>query len=263
MRAKQALGQNFLMHQATADRIADAAGLAGDSAVLEIGPGTGMLTRALLLRAGTVYAIEADRDLIPELESAFQKEIEDGRLKLIAGDIRSFDLAALPSGYAVAANIPYYITGEIIRLLLTAGNKPSSVTLLVQKEVAERIVRSPKESLLSLSVKAYGTPAYVFTVPKGAFRPAPKVDSAVLRIENIAPPFKTGAEEAWFFSVLHAGFAHKRKLLARNLEAVVPAAVIARAFAELGLEKNARAEDVPLSGWKKLSSLLYVGRTGG
>src|SRR5438105_2737961 len=111
MRAKQSLGQNFLMHQATADRIANAAGLSPESIVLEIGPGTGMLTRALLARARRVIAVEADAELIPALADAFAPDIDVGKLELIQADIRSFDFSSLPEGYVVVANIPYYITG--------------------------------------------------------------------------------------------------------------------------------------------------------
>lgn len=251
MRAKQSLGQNFLMHQATADRIADAAELDTGSVVLEIGPGTGMLTRSLLARAGKVIAIEADHELIPTLQESFSAEIEKGKLTLITGDIRSFDLGQLPDGYAVVANIPYYITGEIIRLLLSASRKPKRMTLLVQKEVAERIVRDPKESILSLSVKVFGTPRYAFTVPRGAFRPAPNVDSAVLHITDIHTPFASPEAETRFFVILHAGFAHKRKRLAKNLESVMEASCIESVFAACNLEKNVRAEEVPLGVWKE------------
>ncbi len=256
MRAKQSLGQNFLMHQKTADRIADVAGLTADSVVLEIGPGTGMLTTALLARAGKVVAIEADHEFIPVLTERFAAEIEEGKLEIVVGDIRSFDLEKLPSGYVVVANIPYYITGEIIRFLLSAAHKPRSVTLLVQKEVAVRIVRDPKESLLSLSVKVYGTPTYAFTVPRGAFVPAPKVDSAVLTIAGITTPFSSGAEEERFFEILHAGFAHKRKRLAKNLEAVAGAVLIKEALEQTGLGVNVRAEEVSLMKWRAIADAL-------
>jgi 16S rRNA (adenine1518-N6/adenine1519-N6)-dimethyltransferase len=256
MRPKQSLGQNFLMHQATAERIAEAAQLPTGAVVLEIGPGTGMLTAALLARAGKVIAVEADHELMSSLHERFAREIAEGRLDLIEGDIRSFDFARFPAGYHVVANIPYYITGEIIRTLLSAAPKPTSVTLLVQKEVAERIARSEKESILSLSVKIYGVPKYVFTVPRGAFYPAPNVDSAVLRISGIASPFPSASDEKRFFDLLHAGFAHKRKRLAKNLEAVMVPETIGRAFTEARLEMNVRAEDVPLSGWGILAGIV-------
>lgn len=256
MRAKQSLGQNFLMHQATADRIADAASLEAGATVLEIGPGTGMLTASLLRWAGKVIAVETDEELIPSLKERFAKETGDGRLEVVAGDIRSFDLDRLPDPYHVVANIPYYITGEIVRLLLSARHKPASVTLLVQKEVAERIARDAKESLLSLSVKVYGSPKYVFTVPRGAFRPAPKVDSAVLFISHIHAPFADNEEEAWFFKVLQTGFGHKRKQLAKNLTALRPSERVVAALHEAGLSVQARAEDVPLESWRTLARML-------
>ena len=125
----------------------------------------------------------------------------------------------LPKGYALVANIPYYLTGEIFRMFLESSNQPRSMTLLVQKEVADRIVaRDGKESVLSLSVKAYGTPKQEFKVPRGAFKPAPNVDSAVLTIRGISRKnFTTQEEERRFFALLHAGFAHKRKYVRKNL----------------------------------------------
>lgn len=255
-RAKKALGQNFLMHQRIADRIADTAHTEGKT-VLEIGPGTGMLTRALLARAKHVIAVETDPDLIPRLEEEFAKEIEEKKLSLIHADVRTFDPAVIPDPYVLCANIPYYITGEIIRQFLTTSFKPLSMTLLVQKEVAVRIAREKKESLLSLSVKAFGTPSYEFTVPRGAFKPAPNVDSAVLSIRDIAPhAFASKSAEERFFSVIRAGFAHKRKLLKKNLEVVATPDAIRNAFSILALKDKVRAEELSLSAWQKLSSSL-------
>ena len=296
MFAKKSLGQNFLMHAQTAQRIVQAAGVTEDSVVLEIGPGTGMLTRELLAKAGKVIAVEADHSLLPELSETFTKEIEEGRLTLINQDIRKFTISDhlmkfqnRPSArrgergeggvlmhdgrdteapqqsnrdgsgpsYILVANIPYYITGEIIRQFLTEQHKPSSMTLLVQKEVAVRIARETKESLLSLSVKAFGTPKYCFTVPRGAFRPAPNVDSAVLSVENIRnDAFSSLADEEVFFSILRAGFSQKRKRLAKNLEQLYPTAKVENAFVELALSRDARAEDIQEGVWRKLTHLL-------
>lgn len=245
VKAKKSLGQNFLMHRATAERIADAARLTKESVVFEIGPGTGMLTEALLKRAGKVIALEADHELIAPLTEKFSSDLTSGKLELLEGDIRGFDPEILPEGYVVVANIPYYLTGDIIRRFLESARQPAAMTLLVQKEVAERIARDPKESILSLSVKAYGTPIFEFKVPKGSFKPAPKVDSAVLSIRGISRAnFASAAEERRFFELVKAGFAHKRKLLAKNL-------------AEAGIETlhispKARAEDLPLPSWLTL-----------
>jgi 16S rRNA (adenine1518-N6/adenine1519-N6)-dimethyltransferase len=247
---KKSLAQNFLMHRATGERIAEVAGISGEDTVLEIGPGTGLLTRALLMRAGKVVAVEADRELIAGLEEAFASEIASHKLELIQGDIRNFDTSALPTAYKLVANIPYYITGEILRTFLSGERQPASMTLLVQKEVAVRIARSTKESLLSLSVKVYGEPKYRFTVPRGAFVPAPSVDSAVLSIEGInRDTFENTAQEEAFFSMIRAGFAHKRKFLARNLEVVASQEEIKNAFSTVGIPEKARAEDLTLSNW--------------
>jgi 16S rRNA (adenine1518-N6/adenine1519-N6)-dimethyltransferase len=245
-KAKQSLGQNFLMHARIAERIARVSGATAADTVLEIGPGTGMLTKELLKLASRVVAVEADHELYEKLRGELAPEIETGKLSLVAGDIRTFDLASLPEQYLLVANIPYYLTGEIFKMFLAAEHQPRAMTLLVQKEVAERIAREKKESILSLSIKAYGMPKYEFTVPRGAFIPAPNVDSAVVSIRDISRRhFKSRAEEQKFFDIVRAGFAHKRKFVRNNLaEAGFDAGAI--------LEK-ARAEDLPLETWLTLA----------
>ena len=249
-RAKKSLGQNFLMHSRIAERIALISGVDKNSVVLEIGPGTGMLTRELLKLVGKVVAIEADRELFEKLQTDFKNEIGEDRLELIYGDIRNYPLnttTVLNSGYHVVANIPYYLTGEIFRMFLESKNQPDSMTLLVQKEVADRIIaRDGKESILSLSVKAYGTPKREFLVPRGAFKPAPNVDSAVLTVRDISRKnFATKTEEKKFFELIRAGFSHKRKFVRKNLlEAGLPCGDI---------PEKARAEDLPLTQWLKIT----------
>ena len=236
------------MHARIAERIALVAGLRPDSVVLEIGPGTGMLPRELLKLAGRVVAVETDGELSEKLEINFADEIATGQLELIHDDIRNYPLnttTVLNKGYQVVANIPYYLTGEIFRMFLESENQPSAMTLLVQKEVAERIARSKKESILSLSVKAYGVPKYEFTVPRGAFKPAPNVDSAVLTIRDISRKnFKSHEEEDYFFALLHAGFAHKRKYVRNNLTEA--------GFSAGNIPEKARAEELALVDWFSL-----------
>jgi len=256
--AKKSLGQNFLMHARIAERIALVAKVAPDTTVFEIGPGTGMLTRELLKIAEKVIALEADYELFEKLQTDFAHEIEEGRLELVHGDIRTFNITTLPKGYALVANIPYYLTGEIFRMFLASTNQPSAMTLLVQKEVADRIAKSKKpysakatkgkESILSLSVKAYGTPKREFLVPRGAFVPAPNVDSAVLTIRDISRKnFASHTEEEHFFALIHAGFAHKRKFARKNLiEAGLPVG---------NIPEKARAEDLSLFDWISLSKV--------
>jgi 16S rRNA (adenine1518-N6/adenine1519-N6)-dimethyltransferase len=261
VRTKKSLGQNFLMHARIAERIALSAELPKNGVVFEIGPGTGMLTRELLKLSKKVIALEADQELFEKLKEDFKNEIRAGHLELLHGDIRTFYVDALPKGYALVANIPYYLTGEIFRMFLSAKNHPSSMTLLVQKEVARRIVgkseargQKIKESILSLSVKAFGTPTYLFTVPRGAFVPAPNVDSAALGIKNISrKAFKTQKQEQKFFDLIHSGFAHKRKFARNNL--VSAGTATQEQLDSLGIDPKARAEDIPISIWLTLASI--------
>ncbi len=274
MQAKKSLGQHFLKSQKAIETMVKTSGAQTGDLVLEIGPGMGVLTEALLQAGASVVAVEKDDLLIPVLEEKFEKEIKSGQLKLIHDDILNFDVSKVPFGgselprgtldtYKLVANIPYYITGQIIRIFLEAENQPESMTLLVQKEVAERIVaRDEKESLLSLSVKAYGTPKYVEKVPRGAFAPAPNVDSAIIHISNISKNnFRKNGScekcEKEFFELIHAGFAHKRKMLLPNLSSLYAKDALSRAFAECKLDVKCRAEDVPLQKWFELLRELF------
>lgn len=254
------LGQHFLTSRAALARIVEAAKLRAGETVLEIGPGKGMLTEKLLAAGAKVVAVEKDERLARELEKRFSRETERGELRLITGDIRDLDpeRLKLPRDYAVVANIPYYITGAIVRQFLTAKRQPSRMVLLIQKEVAVRIARSKKESLLSLSVKAYGNPRVVDTVPRGAFSPPPKVDSAILRIENISrKKFNdAGVLEETFFELLHRGFGQKRKMLMSNLGNAFPRGDVEKAFLTADLDAKVRAEDVVLKDWLRLVASL-------
>src|SRR3989344_4765121 len=160
MRTKKSLGQHFLKDTAVIDDIILAGNIEREDIILEIGPGEGVLTRALLLTGAHVISVEKDDRLIPELQKKFGKEIATKQLELIHADILDLELPHIAkTRYKVVANIPYYITGQILRRFLESDREPQSMTLLVQKEVAERIIaRDGKESLLSLSVKIYGEP---------------------------------------------------------------------------------------------------------
>lgn len=254
MLAKKSLGQNFLTNTGIVLSIVDAAYLKEGDSVLEIGPGKGILTEELLKRGVFVTAVEKDTDLIPYLEGKFSKELSTKQLILIHADILEFE-PSFTEKYSVVANIPYYITGLIIRKFLTHKNQPEKMVLLVQKEVAERIIASDKkESLLSLSVKAYGTPTYIKTVKAGSFTPAPKVDSAILLIDHVSRSSFEGISEDRFFEILHAGFAHKRKQLFGNLRAVFNDDILREKMKSSGLSEKVRAEDLTLSDWHNLAS---------
>lgn len=249
------------MHaQSYLQMIVTSADIQKGDAVLEVGPGDGALTRVLLAAGAKVHAVEKDARLIPILKEKFAKEIAEGTLAIIEDDVLQFHIwNYLQEGetYKLVANIPYYITGAILEKFLSAEHKPHSMTLLVQKEVAERIARDKKESILSLSVKAYGEPRYVKTVPAGAFSPPPKVDSAILSIENISGEhFTSAAHEKKFFEILHKGFAHKRKLLARNLEPLF-GKEYSHILKNMRIDEKARAEDVPLEKWLSLANFTH------
>ena len=253
------LGQHFLTGLWAVRKLAAAVHVHPDETLLEIGPGKGALTKELLAVGNTVVAVEKDSSLAELLQQTFSREIESGTLRIVRGDVRDVEPAKLglaKGTYVVAAYIPYYITGEIIRQFLETDAQPRAMALLVQKEVAERIIaRGGKESILSLSVKAYGAPRIVAKVSRGNFSPLPSVDSAILLIENISKDFFADVDEKTFFKVVRSGFASKRKFLANNLVALWKGDV-RRVLDECGLPLNSRAEDLPLATWKKIAQKL-------
>jgi len=257
------LGQHFLKNPLYAKRLAEAVRVRRGEALLEIGPGEGVLTRELLATGAHVIAVEKDATLVKKLQETFAQEIESGQFTLIEDDVRNFNPRSLKleaRSYAMAANIPYYITGEILRMFLSAEEKPRTMALLVQKEVAERIIAADgKESILSLSVKAYGGPKIIAKVSRGNFSPPPSVDSAILVVENISRDLFIGIDEALFFKIVRAGFSSKRKLLLKNLANVFPLPVVRTAFKECELDEKTRAEDVPLEKWRSLAKRLSSG----
>ena len=276
MRAKKSLGQNFLTSKAVVSDIITTANLSTQDAVLEIGPGKGFLTEELLKKAGEVIVIEKDNRLVEYLEERFAKEVADKKLVIIHDDVLDLDIKKLQSSlkskrYVLVANIPYYITGQILRMFLESESQPEKMILMVQKEVAKRIVANDgKESILSVSVKAYGTPHYIKKVPARYFNPKPKVDSAILLIDNIskkifptmghrvshswdevdpiAPvaPITPVDEERKFFELMKTGFAHKRKMLLNNLSSYTDAESV---FCVCKIQQKVRAEELSVKDW--------------
>ncbi len=258
MLPKKSLGQNFLTSIPARIAIVKAGDLSSSDTVLEIGPGKGFLTKGLLESGAKVIALEKDRELIPILSETFASEVASKQLTIIEGDALEFDpksYGLLSNGYSLIANIPYYITGAILSRYLSHSHQPSTMVVLVQKEVAERVcARDGKESLLSLSVKCYGDPKLVYRVSRGSFFPIPSVDSGVLQIKNITRTnFKNQYHEALFFKLIHAGFAHKRKFAISNIKNIFKDKDIPALFKEVELSEKVRAEDVPLNVWLILS----------
>lgn len=262
----QKLGQHFLQDESVVEDIVSAGKASGGDTVLEIGPGKGVLTRKLLKAGAEVIAVEKDPGLASKLENKFASAIETDQLQIINEDVRDTDRKDVPESYKVVANIPYYLTSELIRSLLTADNKPKRIVLLIQKEVAERITNENKpfdatqgkESILSLSVKAYGQPEYIQTVPAEAFHPPPNVDSAILRIKDISDRFfqENDIDNQQFFRFVKSGFSHKRKQLKNNLDREYPAVNIPQTLQSCGLQPTIRAEELTISDWQCLYSSL-------
>ena len=278
-RAKKALGQNFLKSGVALKKIVEAGEIkpglpaqAGD-VILEIGPGKGALTEKLLASNCQLIAVEKDRNLCDLLKIKFNKEISSCQLTLIHKDILNFDLnhKLLAKSYKLIANIPYNITGAILKKFLTAKNQPSKMVLMVQHEVVKRIIaRDKKESILSISVKAYGEPKLIMKVPARYFSPAPKVDSAIIAINDISRknflpppnlpltkgevPKAEGVGEEKFWKIVKAGFAHKRKMLAGNLKLLFGNQVT-QVFKAAKIKENVRAEDLSLEDWLTITAL--------
>ncbi len=265
--AKKSLGQHFLRSKTAVRQIVEAAQLTQGELVLEIGPGEGVLTDALLSSGAAVIAVEADERCIAKLEERFSKQITSGALRLIFGDIRNeaiqkelFTKKFLGNNiYKLVANIPYYITGMLFRLFLEQLRKPRLIIFLVQKEVAEAIIaRNHKESILSLSIKIYGVPKYVAKVKREAFAPPPKVDSAIIAISDISGERLTNLSDVTYFRIIKAGLSAKRKMLLGNLTRSlgIPKDILSKIFTELDIPENTRGEDVSARIWLLLAQKI-------
>lgn len=252
LEAKKSLGQNFLFDENVLRRIVAAAELQPGDAVLEIGPGLGALTKLLAATAVSLVAVELDQRFLPILR---QQLAPYANVQLVHGDILAQQPRHWFSGpYKVVANVPYYITGAILRHLLEGEHKPSLLVLTVQKEVAERVTAVPPNmSLLAVSVQFYGHAEKVTDIKAGSFWPAPDVDSAVLRITLPPTPPDRAFEQA-FFRVTRAGFSQKRKQLQNNLRQLgLPAPAIAAMCQSAAVDGRWRAEMLTLPQWCALA----------
>jgi 16S rRNA (adenine1518-N6/adenine1519-N6)-dimethyltransferase len=248
IKPNKGLGQHFLVDKPSLEAVMDAAEPGPDDTVLEIGPGLGVMTRPLTRQAGHVVAVETD----PVLAGLLQRDAPQN-LEVIEHDIMQFNFTGLPPGYKVIANIPYYLTSKILRLLIEGPNPPSLMSLLIQKEVAERITAGPGQlSILALSVQYYGRPELVRLVERHKFWPPPDVDSAVLRVTFTGPAF--AADPQALFRLIKAGFGEKRKQLKNALAGGLN---LGPDFAA-GLLKTAkispiaRAQELDLRAWERL-----------
>lgn len=235
--------------------IADEARITKDDTVLEIGPGLGTLTSELLRRAQKVIAVELDSELASKLPGQFPGT----SLEVINQDILTFDLTSLPKNYVVVANVPYYITSKIIQLLTTSSNPPRSIVLLIQKEVAERIVARPGDmSILAVSAQVYAEVRLGQVVPAELFTPPPKVDSQVVILDMLPVPKVSQGEMKAFFRMVKAGFSAKRKKLRSSISSGLhlskPEAE--RLLTAAAINPDDRAEQLSVDDWLRLTNTM-------
>ncbi len=261
---KKFLGQHWLTDIEALEAIAEAAEIKSTDTVLEVGPGLGHLTHQLIQQAAHVVAVELDKDLAANLEKNLSKHIspdcrarpcKGGRLTVVQGDILQFDLTELPAGYKIVANIPYYLTSNLLRVLSESTNPPALMVLLVQKEVAERICTPVGQmSLLSVSVQLYYGAELGLVVPAKLFVPPPKVDSQVVILRQHAKPLFRELDGQKFFQIVKAGFSGRRKKLRSSLAAGLG---VSKGQADellrgAKIDGNLRAQNLSLQDWHRL-----------
>jgi len=255
IRPNKRLGQNFLIDPRYLTRVADAGAITDQDTVLEVGAGVGNLTRLLGMRAKEVIAVEIDSALIPILN---QVTASCANIKIIHGDILGYDLADLMTSipYQVVANIPYYITSNLIRHLMTSDAHPQHIVLTIQKEVADRICApSGKLSLLGLSVQVFGYPVIKSKIPAEAFYPTPKVDSAIVRVDMHPSPLIPEVYLETFFYLAKAGFSQKRKTLRNSLSAGLrlDKKAVEELLYAVDIDDRRRAETLTIDEWNAIT----------
>ncbi len=251
--SKKYLGQNFLFDPSILKRIVDVACITHDDTVVEIGPGYGNLTKMLASASKKVIAIELDYRLYEKLLHELR---EYKNIEIIHADALKYNFEELEQ-FKVVANIPYYITTPIIFRLIEDRKNLKSMTLTIQKEVAQRIVARPNTKdygVLSIVVQYYGNPELKFIIPKGAFRPVPKVDSAVIHIEMLSEPIVKPKDESLFFRIIRTAFAQRRKTLSNALKSF--SKDIKVILINAGIEPIRRAETLTIEDFVKISDLL-------
>ncbi|MBX4201455.1 16S rRNA (adenine(1518)-N(6)/adenine(1519)-N(6))-dimethyltransferase RsmA [Candidatus Saccharibacteria bacterium] len=257
MQPKKSLGQHWLKDIPTLEAICDAAQLKPDDVVIEVGPGLGDLTAQLLPRTGKLIAIELDEVLAKTLPQHISSVYKDGtrKLEVVQGDILKFDLGELPSGYKVVANIPYYLTSNLIRVLSESTNPPELIVLLVQKEVAERIAaKSGQMSLLSVSAQLFYETQLGPIVRAEMFEPPPKVDSQVIILDRRHEALFSNLDEKQFFKLVKAGFSGRRKKLRSSLAAglSIDKPQADKLLKGAGINGDLRAQNLSLQDWYQL-----------
>ncbi len=257
--AKKRLGQNFLIDQKALDAIVEAGDLYDGDHVIEVGPGTGFLTEQLIQKAGHVTAVELDEDMVRILKKQFSLT---NNLDIIHADILSLDLMKLlkkkNESYKVIANIPYYITSPVIRYFLQADLRPKLMVVLVQKEVAEKICAMKGKSFITIETQIHGHPEYIATIPASSFDPAPKVDSAILKITVFPEPKVEWSKMKDFLRMIKFSYSQKRKKISNGLSAGfhVKPEEIKKLMEKANVPIDARPEMLEIDDWKRLFEVI-------
>lgn len=261
----KSLGQNFLVNPAVCPKIAEMGGCKKGVCALEIGTGVGVLTQELALRCDKVVAVEIDTGLKPILEETLA---EFDNVEIVFADVMETDLSALlkekfgDSEVVVCANLPYYITSPVIMQVLESRLNISAMTVMVQKEAADRICAKPGTrdcGAISCAVSYYSEPRLLFKVNRGSFMPAPNVDSAVIRLDVKKGEHLPEEREKQLFRIIRASFAQRRKQLINPLSAElgIPKSELSDIFVSLGIKPTARAEELSLESFLAIENALY------
>lgn len=253
--SRKSLGQHWLHDEISLQAMCDSASVGADDFVLEIGPGLGTLTQKLAEQAKQVVAVEFDGKLARELPARIKAQ----NVSVVHCDILRFDLTKLPAGYKMIANIPYYLTGNLVRVLSESGNPPQSVTILVQKEVAERLAAGAGAmSLLSVTTQMYFKPSLGRIVPADLFDPPPKIDSQIIHLQRRESPLYGTLDSKVLFRIVKAGFSNRRKTLLNSLSAGMQLSkddtrVI---LDKTGINPQLRPQDLDPEDWIKLADII-------
>ena len=253
-------GQNFLINPEPIEKMVEAAEIKPDDTVVEVGPGFGVLTLALVEKATKVLSFEIEKKIEPYWAEELKKH---NNLEIVWGnvlhEVESQNSIKSLKSYKVVANLPYQITSQILRAFLEMENKPGVMVLMVQKEVAERICAPAGDmSVLSVSVQYYGEPEIIAYVPRSSFWPVPAVDSVVIRVRINKNKAVIKNEADLLFKIVKAGFSSRRKMLIKNLSAVIDKDKIRSVFKELGIDEKVRAQELSVEQWRLLTIKLQA-----
>lgn len=258
---KKSLGQHWLFDIDSLEAMCKAAEIVAEDTVLEVGPGLGTLTEVILSNGANVIAVEYDQELFTHLSSEVNKvsKCDTKKLKVVNEDILKFDVTKLPKNYKICANIPYYLTSNLIRKMLESENPPSIMALLIQKEVAERIVAKPGDmSVLAVATQYYAEVELHELVLAKLFTPPPKVDSQIIKIKCRKQPLFPDIDTQKFFIIVKAGFSEKRKKLRSSLSGGlhISKTEVDEILKKANISSHARAQELTLEHWHKIYDVI-------